>query len=121
MKTSVSLTEREMNAILNYAEFMRTTPPPCDRKCGPPGSPDRRACCGCPEEIEWDQLVKGFKRSNLISDDILRDLNVKRLIESYQRFKNAEEKLKAAKEELYVADISYKRIKDIFIVEEDWV
>jgi hypothetical protein len=121
MKNTITITEREFKAIHDYAEFMRTTPPPCDDKCGPPGSPDRRACCGCPDYNDWDQLVKGFKRNNLISDDILRDINVKRLIESYQRFKKAEETLKAAKEELYTADLVYKRIKDIFIIEEEKV
>lgn len=118
MKKSVILTQREFDDIKAYAEFIRANESPCDRKCGPKGSPDRRACCGCPEQTAYVNQVRNFCKEHLISEETLRDPDVKALIKSHQDLAEAEGTLKAAEERLAIAKRSLKKISERFVIDD---
>lgn len=95
---------------------MRDNKEPCDRKCGPPGSPDRRACCGCPEQTEWVRKVNEFTKSKGIMDEMLKNEAVKRYIKAYNESILASRALKAAKERDINASIAYQDARDAFTI-----
>lgn len=89
---------------------------PCDRKCGPPGSPDRRACCGCPEWGEWDKRGKEFAKAHGLTDEMLKNEAVKRYIAAYNECVFASRALKAAKERDIKAGLAYQDARDAFTI-----
>ena len=116
MEVRVTITSEELYAIKAYADFMRNNEPPCDRKCGPPGSPDRRACCGCPEHGEWEKEVQTFKDRHGLTDDILKNETVKRYIAAYNECVFASLALKAATERDIKAGLAYHDARDAFTI-----
>lgn len=98
MEVTVTITRQKLEAIKAYADFIRDNERPCDRKCGPPGSPDRRACCGCPEDAEWSKRGKEFAKAKGLTDETLKNEAVKRYIAAYNECVFASRDLKAAKE-----------------------
>lgn len=117
MKKTVTLTSRELRAIEQYAEFMLNNPEPCNRKRGPPGSPDRRACCGCPEHSDWEKLVKNFKMQNMLSSDILNDATVKAYIAANTELLNATLAVIAANERHNIAQRAFNKAYGAITVE----
>lgn len=116
MKVQVTITSEELDAIKAYADFMRDNEEPCDRKCGPPGSPDRRACCGCPEWGEWDKRGKEFAKAHGLTDEMLKNETVKRYIAAYNECVFASRALKAAKERDTKAGLAYQDARDAFTI-----
>lgn len=116
MKVTVTITRQEFEAIQAYADFMRDNEEPCDRKCGPPGSPDRRACCGCPEQTEWVKRVNEFSKSKFLSDEILKNEAVKRYIAARNETILAARAVKAAKEREIKASLAYQDALDGFTI-----
>lgn len=117
MKKTVTLTSRELIAIEQYAQFMLNNPEPCNKKCGPPGSPDRRACCGCPDHGDWEKLVKNFKMQNMLSSDILNEETVKVYIAANTELLNAALAVAAANEREKIAQRAFKKAYDAITVE----
>lgn len=116
MEVRVTITHEELEAIKAYADFMRIYKAPCDRKCGPPGSPDRRACCGCPEQAEWANRVKEFAKRKGLTDETLKNEAVKRYIMAYNECIFASNALKAAKERDIEAGLAYQDARDAFTI-----
>jgi hypothetical protein len=110
------LTREELEAIKAYADFMRDNEEPCDRKCGPPGSPDRKACCGCPEQTAWVKRVNEFTKAKELTDDVLKNESVKRYIKAYNEAILASRALKAAKERDINAGLAYQNAQDAFAI-----
>lgn len=108
MEVKVIITHEELEAIKAYADFMRNNEEPCDRKCGPPGSSDRRACCGCPDQAEWVNRGKEFAKTHGITDEMLKNEAVKRYITAYNECVFASQALKAAKERDINARLKYR-------------
>ena len=119
MKNVLSLTGKEFEAIRTYADFMRHHVEPCDRKCGPPGSPDRRACCGCPDHGEWEKKIEEFKERHELTDDILKNDVVKRYIAAYDEHIRALLMLREAENRVAEAEEKYLSARDAFVIEED--
>ena len=118
MELQVIITSEELNAIRAYADFVRDNEAPCDRKCGPPGSPDRRACCGCPDQAEWARRINEFAKAHGLTDDILKNESVKRYIAAYNECVFASLALKAAKERDIKAGLAYQDARDAFTMKE---
>lgn len=116
MEVQVIITRQELEAIKAYADFMRDNQEPCDRKCGPPGSPDRRACCGCPEQTEWVRKVNEFSKTKGLMDEMLKNEAVKRYIAAYNESILASRALKAAKERDVNASLAYQDARDAFTI-----
>ena len=116
MEVQVTITSEELYAIKAYADFMRNNEEPCNRKCGPPGSPDRRACCGCPDQAEWADRIKGFAKAHGLTDDILKNEAVKRYIAAYNECVFASLALKAATERDIKAGLAYQDARDAFTI-----
>lgn len=116
MEVKVTITHEELEAIKAYADFLRDNEAPCDRKCGPPGSPDRRACCGCPDQTEWANRVKGFTKAHGLTDEMLKNEAVKRYIAAYNECVFASRALKAAKERDIKAGLAYQDARDAFTI-----
>lgn len=116
MEVRVTITSEELYAIKAYADFMRNNEEPCNRKCGPPGSPDRRACCGCPDQAEWVDRVKGFAKAHGLTDETLKNEAVKRYIAAYNECVFASLALKAAKERDIKAGLAYQDARDTFTI-----
>lgn len=116
MEVQVIITRQELEAIKAYADFMRDNEEPCDRECGPPGSPDRRACCGCPEQTEWVRKVNEFTKAKGLTDEILKNEAVKRYIKAYNESIFASRALKAAKERDINASLAYQDARDAFTI-----
>lgn len=116
MEVKVTITSEELEAIKAYADFMIDNEAPCDRKCGPPGSPDRRACCGCPEQTEWVRKVNEFTNSKLLTKEMLGNEKVKRYIAAYNESVLASRALEAAKERDIKAGLAYQDARDAFTI-----
>lgn len=116
MEARVTITHEELEAIKTYADFMRNNEEPCDRKCGPPGSPDRRACCGCPDHGEWEKEVRAFKYCHGLTDDILKNETIKRYIAAYNEHVLASLALKAANKRAINAENAYQNALDAFTI-----
>ena len=116
MEVQVVITSEELEAIRAYADFMRNNEAPCDRKCGPPGSPDRRACCGCPEQTEWVNRIKEFAKRKGLTDEILKNEAVKRYISAYNECVFASKALESAKERDIKAGLAYQDARDAFTI-----
>lgn len=116
MEVKITITQDELEAIKAYADFMRDNEAPCDRKCGPPGSPDRRACCGCPEQGEWARRIKEFAKAHGLTDEMLKNEAVKRYIAAYNECVFASRALKAAKERAINAENAYQNTLDAFTI-----
>jgi hypothetical protein len=116
MEVQVVITSEELEAIKAYADFMRDNEAPCDRKCGPPGSPDRRACCGCPEQTEWVRQVNEFTNSKLLTKEMLGNETVKRYIASYNERILASRALEAANKRAINAENAYQNARDAFTI-----
>lgn len=116
MEVQVTITHEELEAIKTYADFMRDNEAPCDRKCGPPGSPDRRACCGCPDHREWAMRVNEFVKAKGLTDEMLGNEEVKRYITAYNECVLASRALKAAKERDIKAGLAYQDALDAFTI-----
>ena len=116
MEVQVIITRQELEAIKAYADFMRDNEAPCDRHCGPPGSPDRRACCGCPEETKWVKRVEEFVKAKGLTDEILKNETVKSYIAAYNECVLASRALKAAKERDINAGRAYQDARDAFTI-----
>ena len=95
---------------------MRDNETPCDRHCGPPGSPDRRACCGCQEETEWLRKVNDFIKAKGLTDEMLKNEAVKRYIKAYNETIFASRALEAAKERDVNASLAYQNARDAFTI-----
>lgn len=117
MEIRVTITQQELEAIKAYADFMRDNEEPCDRKCGPPGSPDRRACCGCPEHGEWEMRVKEFIKAKGLTNETLKNEAVKRYIAAYNECVFASQALKAANKRDINAGRAYQNALDAFTVD----
>jgi hypothetical protein len=116
MEVRVTITQQELEAIKAYADFMRDNEEPCDRKCGPPGSPDRRACCGCPDQAEWVDRVKGFAKAHGLTDEILKNETVKRYIAAYNERVFALRALEAANKRAINAENAYLNAQYAFTI-----
>lgn len=116
MEIQVIITSEELKAIKAYADFMRDNERPCDRKCGPPGSPDRRACCGCPEDAEWIKKGKEFAKVHGLTDEILKNETVKRYIAAYNEYVFASRALEAANKRAINAENAYQDARDAFTI-----
>lgn len=116
MEVKITITQDELEAIKAYADFMRDNEAPCDRKCGPPGSPDRRACCGCPEQGEWARRIKEFAKAHGLTDEMLKNEAVKRYIAAYNECVFASRALKAAKERAINAERACQDARDAFTI-----
>lgn len=117
MEVKVTITRQELDAIKAYADFMRDNERPCDRKCGPPGSPDRRACCGCPEDAEWMKRGKEFAKAKGLTDEMLKNEAVKRYIAARNETIFAARAVKAAKEWEINASLAYQDALDGFTID----
>jgi hypothetical protein len=95
---------------------MRDNEEPCDRKCGPPGSPDRRACCGCPEQTAWVKRVNEFTKAKELTDEILKNEAVKRYIKAYNEAILAHRALEAANKRAINAENAYQNARDAFTI-----
>lgn len=95
---------------------MRDNEEPCDRECGPPGSPDRRACCGCQKQTEWVRKVNEFTNSKSLTKEMLKNETVKRYIAAYNECVFASRALKAAKERDINAGLAYQDALDAFTI-----
>lgn len=116
MEVRVIITQEELEAIKAYADFVRDNKAPCDRKCGPPGSPDRRACCGCPEQGEWANRVKEIAKRKGLTDEMLKNESVKRYISAYNECVYASQALETAKERDIKAGLAYQDARDAFTI-----
>lgn len=116
MEVRVTITQQELEAIKAYTDFMRDNKEPCDRKCGPPGSPHRRVCCGCPEHGEWEKLVKEFIKTHGLTDEILKNETVKRYIAAYNEHVFASRALEAANKRAINAENAYENARDAFTI-----
>lgn len=119
MEVKVTITREELDAIKAYADFMRDNEEPCDRKCGPPGSPDRRACCGCPEQTEWVRKVNEFTNSKLLTKEMLGTEAVKRYIVAYNERVLAFRALEAANKRAINAERTCQNALDVLTIEEE--
>ena len=119
MEVRVTITHEELEAIKAYADFVRDNEEPCDRKCGSPGSPDRRACCGCPEQAEWVNRLKAFAKDHGLTDETLKNETVKRYIAAYNDTVLAARAVKGAKERAIRANLAYQDARDAFIIKEE--
>lgn len=118
MEVKVTVTQEELETIKAYADFMRDNEEPCDRKCGPPGSPDRRACCGCPEQTEWVRKVNEFTNSKLLTKETLKNEAVKRYIAAYNERVIAYRALEAANKRAINAERACQNALDAFTIKE---
>lgn len=116
MEVRVTITSEELDAIKTYADFMRDNEEPCNRKCGPPGSPDRRACCGCPEQTEWVRKVNEFTNSKLLTKEMLKNEAVKRYIAAYNECVLAHRAVEAANKRAINAEDAYQNARDAFTI-----
>lgn len=116
MEVQVTITREELEAIKAYADFTRDNEAPCDRKCGPPGSPDRRACCGCPEQAEWVNRLKAFAKAKGLTDEMLKNEAVKRYIATRNDAVLAARAVKGAKEREIRANLAYQDARDAFTI-----
>jgi hypothetical protein len=116
MEVKVTITREELEAIKEYANFMRDNEEPCNRKCGPLGSPDRRACCGCPEQTEWVRRVNEFTNSKLLTKEMLRNEAVKCYIAAYNEAILAHRALEAANKRAINAENAYQNALDAFTI-----
>lgn len=117
MKVKITITREELEAIKAYADFMRDNEEPCDRKCGPPGSPDRRACCGCPEQAEWVKRGKDFAKAKGLTDEMLKNETVKYYIAAYNERVFAYRALEAANKRAINAERACQDALDAFTIE----
>lgn len=116
MEVKITITHEELEAIRAYADFIRDNVEPCDRKCGPPGSPDRRARCGCPEQAEWANRVKEFAKAKGLTDEMLKNEAVKRYIATRNDAVLAARAVKGAKEREIRANLAYQDARDAFTI-----
>lgn len=116
MEVRVTITHEELEAIKTYADFMRDNEAPCDRKCGPPGSPDRRACCGCPDQAKWVDQIKEFAKAHGLTDEMLKNEAVKRYIATRNDAVLAARAVKGAKEREIRANLAYQDAQDAFTI-----
>lgn len=116
MEVKITITQQELEAIKAYADFMRDNEEPCDRKCGPPGSPDRRSCCGCPEQTEWVKKVNEFTNSKLLTKEMLGNEAVKRYIAAYNERILAYRALEAANKRAINAERACQDALDAFTI-----
>lgn len=112
----LTITRQELEAIKACADFMRDNEAPCDRECGPPGSPDRRACCGCPEHTAWVKRVNEFAKAKELTDDVLKNEAVKRYIKAYNEAILAHRALEAANKRAILAENAYQDARDAFTI-----
>lgn len=119
MEVQVTITREELEAIEAYADFMRDNEEPCDRKCGPPGSPDRRACCGCPEHTDWVKKVNEFTNSKCITNELLKNETVRRYIKAYNERVLALRALEAANKRTINAECACQEALYAFTIEEE--
>lgn len=116
MEVKITITQDELTAIKAYADFIRDNVEPCDRKCGPPGSPDRRACCGCPDQAEWANQIKEFAKAKGLTDEMLKNEAVKRYIAAYNDAVLAAWAVKGAKEREIRANLAYQDARNAFTI-----
>ena len=116
MEVQVTITHEELEAIKAYADFIRDNVEPCNRKCGPPGRPDRRACCGCPDQAEWVNRVKEFAKAKGLTDEMLKNEAVKRYIAAHNERVFAFRALETANKRAINAERACQDARDAFTI-----
>ena len=61
----IEMTEKEYQDLCEYLEFKIKNPPICN-KCPHFASWEKSACCGCPEEKEYEKKIRNFAGFELL-------------------------------------------------------